>query len=84
MQPIADDFARGQTRRPTEKYQKDGLEGIVNILGVAQDATADAAYHRPMTAHQRFKGRFVATIKKRTQQVTIGHARAIVAKDRLA
>ena len=37
-----------------------GMPGTIGIVGVAQDATADAEHHGPMPAHQGCKRRLVA------------------------
>jgi hypothetical protein len=80
MQPIADNLALGQTVRLADEHQECGLEGIVGIVGIAQDAAANAAHHRTMTAHERLESRLIAPMEKRPQELPVGQPRAVRVK----
>src|SRR5262249_13700300 len=55
-----------------------GLEGVLGVGLVAEDAAADAQHHRTMSAHQRREGRLVAFQEKTFEKLPVRQPRAAV------
>src|SRR5262249_6491821 len=53
------------------------LEGVLGVLRVAEQALAHVQDHRPMPAHQGFKGSFVPPGDEALQQLPVRHPAAI-------
>ena len=51
--------------------EKSGLEGVLRVRLVAQDATAHAKYHWTMAADQRFQGEFLSALREATQKFVV-------------
>jgi hypothetical protein len=59
VQPAADHLSRRNGSGLADEDKECGLEGVVGVVVVSQQPAAHAQDHRPMPAHQGFKGRFV-------------------------
>jgi hypothetical protein len=58
-----------------QHHQKHRLEGVLGIVGVAQDATANAEHHGPMPRHQTLEGGRIAMVDEMGQELHIGQTR---------
>ena len=61
--------------RPRCQDQERGLEGILGVVGVAQDVAADIEDHRPMPCHQRLEcrlGGLAAPSEESIQELGVG------------
>jgi hypothetical protein len=72
VQPAGDRVALGDGIRLAQQHQEGGLEGVISIGGVAQDAAADVPDHRPVPQQQRLECRLVAVVGEADQQVAVG------------
>jgi hypothetical protein len=48
-----------------------GLEGVLGILGVAEQPATDAQHHRPVATHERGKGGLVTADDERLEKVAV-------------
>jgi hypothetical protein len=64
--------------------EEGGLEGILGGMSVAQHASADAKYQRPMPAHKNFNGGLVPASQEPLQKLAIRHRRRRYAADQVA
>jgi hypothetical protein len=89
VQPAADRLAASDRRGLARQDQEGGLEGVLGIVGVAEDAAADAEHHRPVAADEGLERRFVARHGEALEQVGVAgvggapppYQRAQVAED---
>jgi hypothetical protein len=75
-QPARDRLHAADGPGPVGQHQKDGLKGILRIVGVAEYSPADPEYHRAVSDHQFLEGRFRVVIAPRdesVQELRIGH-----------
>src|SRR5262249_54686399 len=54
--------------------EKRGLEGVLGILMVGQDAAADTPDHRAMPPHKGREGGFVALVDEAAEEFPIGRS----------
>ncbi|XBH05237.1 hypothetical protein V5E97_04245 [Singulisphaera sp. Ch08] len=57
VQPAAQGVAIADRAGPAHQNQECGLEGIRDVVRVAEDAPADVQHHRPVADHQLLEGR---------------------------
>ncbi|HEV3079955.1 MAG TPA: hypothetical protein VGY66_09255 [Gemmataceae bacterium] len=74
VQPTSHRIAPGYRPRLSREHQKCGLEGILGVLFLDQDAPAHAKHQRSMALHERREGFFVAMLDELPQQVRIAPA----------
>jgi hypothetical protein len=55
-----------------EKNEERGLESILRIMAIMEDAATDTQNHWPMTPHQGFKRRIFTMSEERCNQLRIG------------
>jgi hypothetical protein len=51
------------------------LKGVLGVVMIADDTTANAENHRAVASNKGFKGRFVLLVDKGCQQLAISLAR---------
>jgi hypothetical protein len=73
VQPARHPVARHDARRLAGQDEERRLEAVLGVVGVRQQAPADAHHHRPVAAHQRRERRLVAPGQERFQQPAVGH-----------
>ena len=56
------------------RTRKDGLEGVLGVVGVAEDAAADAQDHRTVSRHDRLERRDVMPADESLQELGVGEA----------
>jgi hypothetical protein len=61
--------------------EKRGLEGVLGILMVGQDAAAYTPDHRAMPAHKGLEGSFVALFDEATDELPIGRSGLVLLQD---
>ena len=71
MQPVAEDGPRSERGGLADQDEERGLEGVLGVGVVAQDAAADAQDHRAVPAHQRGEGRLVAPAEELLQELAV-------------
>ena len=57
VQPAAQGVAIADRAGPAHQNQEGGLERILDVVRVAEDAPADVQHHRPVADHQLLEGR---------------------------
>ena len=57
---------------PAGEDEPDGLEGVLGVVGVAEDPPADAVHGRPVAAEQLGEGVRVAAVGEPGDQVAVG------------
>ena len=62
-------------RRLADEDEEGGLEGVLGVVVVAEDAAADAPDHRAVPPHQGFQGRWLSAADEALQQLPIGQVR---------
>ena len=72
MEPVPDLAAGPDGRRLADEDEEGGLEGVLGVMGVAQDATADAQHHRPMPAHECLERILILPANESFQQLAVG------------
>ena len=55
-----------------DQDEEGGLEGVLGVVGVAQDAPADGQDHRPVPRHQRLEGRRIALGEEAVEELRVG------------
>ena len=58
-----------------DQDQEGRLEGILSIVGVAQDPPADAQDHRSVPPHQRFEGPGIPLGEETLEELRVGEPR---------
>jgi hypothetical protein len=61
--------------------EKRGLEGVLGILMVGQDAAADTPDHRAMPPHKGLEGGFVPLFDEAAEEFPIGRSDQVVLQD---
>ena len=72
VEPGADALPRHDCGGLADEDEKGGLEGVVGVVHVAEDAAANAEHHRSMAAHDGRKRRFLVPVEVALQQGVIG------------
>ncbi len=75
MEPAADRAVDPDRPGLAGQQEESGLEGVVGVVGIVEDPTADRHHHRPMTLNQGLKGQFVAVRYVSFQEPAVGEAR---------
>ena len=73
MDPVAQQPGVADGFGPADQHQERRLEGILNVMFLAQDAPADAQDHRSMTSDQGGKRRLIA-LERRTVPAADGRS----------
>ncbi len=71
VEPVADHFPRRHRSRPANQHEKSRLKGILGIVVIAQDATADAPDHLRVAMHDRFERCLFMTAGERLQELPV-------------
>ena len=74
IQPAAQHDAAADRAGLLDQDQEGGLEGVLGVVGVAQDAVADAQDHRSVPRHQRLEGRGIAPMDEPLEELGVGKA----------
>ena len=56
VQPAAQGLAPSDRRGLLDQHEEGGLEGVLDVARVAEDAAADAQHHRAVSRHQDLEG----------------------------
>jgi hypothetical protein len=56
-----------------DQDEEGGLETVLGIVNIAQDAPAHTEDHGPMPAHQRREGRLIPALNKQVQQIAVAN-----------
>jgi hypothetical protein len=72
VQPAAQRLAHRDRSRLAGEHEKGGLEGVLRVLLVAQDAAADTQHHRAVSAQQRLERRRIPCVAKAREQLPVG------------
>ena len=75
MQPGPQRDVAAERPRFLDEDQERGLEGILGIVRILQDAPADAQDHRPVPRHQDLERRGVLPGGEALEQLRIGESR---------
>jgi hypothetical protein len=78
VQPVGNLLPRPDGRRFAGEDQKGRLKGVLGIVMIADDTTADAEDHWAVTTDKGFKGRFVLLVDEGRQQLPIRPPRSIL------
>jgi hypothetical protein len=76
IKPVTQEVAFPKAACLTNEDEKRGLEGILGIVDIAEQAPAQGQHHRSVPGEKDFKRRFVAALGKSFQELVIG-ARAL-------
>src|SRR5207247_1640808 len=60
VEPARDGFLLADGRGLTRQQQKRGLEGVLGVLSLTEDALADAQHHRAVPLQERSEGALLA------------------------
>ncbi len=74
MQPGADPAAGPDGIAASNEDEKSGLKGVVGVVGVLEDAAADAQDHRAVPTHQLGEGGVVAAQQEKVEEIPVGEA----------
>ena len=76
MEPWTQRVVHPERAGPAHEDQKGCLESVVSIIGIAEDRSADAEYHRsvPLDQAVRRAGAFAAPLVEPLQQLTVAQA----------
>ncbi len=74
VQPVADHVGGADGRRPPDQDKEGGLEGVLGVGAVAQDAAADAQHHGAVAQQQRLEGGLVTVRGEAFEQLAVGQA----------
>src|SRR5262249_34965454 len=77
IEPIADQLLPPDGRGLADEHQKRGLEGVVGVVGIAEDAATHAQDHRPMPADQGRERALVPPRNEALQQLAVAQPAAI-------
>jgi len=72
VQPTAQRLALANRTCLASQDEERGLEGVLSVLSMVQDAAAHAQHHRTMTLHQRGECRFRSLVQEAFEQLLIG------------
>src|SRR5262249_10544185 len=75
VQPAGQFAARPQAPALVQQDQEGGLEGVLSVVGVGQDAPADPQHHRPVPVQERLKRFRVVLPEEALQQQRVGDRR---------
>jgi hypothetical protein len=73
IQPIAQQFALSDGSSLADQNQENGLESILDIVRVAEHATAHAQNHRPMSMHESLESGFIPAGEETLQKLSVRH-----------
>src|SRR5262249_25568077 len=71
VQPAADLLPRRDRGGLADEDEERGLEGVLRVVDVADDAPADVEHHRAVAAHQGREGRLIAPADEPAQQLPV-------------
>jgi hypothetical protein len=77
IQPVGEQLAAAKGRRPADENQEGGLEGVLGVGRVPQDAPADAPDHRAVPPHQDRDRRLIPAEKEALQQLLVAQGRLL-------
>ena len=77
VEPASDGLAVGDGGGLLGQDEEGRLEGVLGVLGVAEDAAADGQHHRPVPAHQGREGGVVAAGDELAEQLPVREAAAV-------
>ncbi len=75
IEPVAQQVGFTDGTRFPGQDEEGGLEGVLGVMAVAQDLSADTEHHRPVSGHQRGERRFagvVAPSDEAFEELTVG------------
>ena len=75
VQPVAQQVGVADRPRLAGQDEEDGLEGVLGMVMVAQELSADAQNHRPVPRHQRSEGGFaggIAAVVEPLDELAVG------------
>jgi hypothetical protein len=75
VEPVGDHLAGHDRVGLADQDEEGGLEIVLGIMTIPQDAAADTPHHRPMPPHQRGQGVFTM-VEEVFQELAIGPSRA--------
>ena len=78
VKPIGEQFLWLYGRCFAGQNQKGRLKGVLGIVMVANDTTANAEDHRAVAMNEDVKGRFVLLLDEGSQQLPIRLARSVL------
>ena len=64
-----------QIDRALRQEEESGLEGVVGVVGIVEDASADAQDHGPVATDQGLEGQLIAVGVVTFQESGVGQAR---------
>ena len=77
MQPVPTTAREASAAGPADQHQERGLEGVVGVVRVAQDAPADAQHHGSVPAHEDGKGGLVMPGQETLEQLAVRQVAAV-------
>ena len=75
IQPAGQSVSPSDRPGPLHHHQEGGLEGILGVIGIAEDAAADAQHHRPVPRHQRLEGAGISLFDEAVKELRVGQPR---------
>jgi hypothetical protein len=74
VEPAGEGLAAADGAGAASEGEERGLEGVLGLVGIAEDATADVQHHFPVAPHEQFKGGLVVAVVEPFQELSVGHA----------
>ncbi len=71
IKPVGEHRRGSDRSRLAGEDEERGLEGVLGIVVVAEDAPADAQDHRPMPPDDRLERRLIATCDEPFEQIAV-------------
>ena len=84
VQPVTNGLSGQKRRSLADQDEERGLEGVLGIVRIVEDTTADRQHHGAVTAHQSRESGLVALSQKTLQQLTIRRIRVVLQQHNFA
>jgi hypothetical protein len=84
VQPVGEHLSWHNRPGLSSEDQKSSLKGILGVVVVREDTTADPPNHPAMATYQRRKRRLVSPFDETAQELSIGQSRTVATKRDMA